>query len=511
MPTRENLKLIDFKKVISRSSYGRGSRCSKSLWLHRNRSKNTRSLPNEGKLIKLASNQLVDAAAQLFQTEPFLCARLSLEENKDWDASVAATTAAIENGETVLANPSFYGNDLMCDIHYLQKNKSGSWKAFIVKSSTKVSDNSKEKATFQLHTLKESGLKISHFYFLTINNKYKRAEKLDHHQLFKKTDILPTLNKLEAPLKATIIKLRKTLTLEQSPEIPIGEYCLSPYNCEFKSNCWKHVPKDSVFNLRRVSRETKFKWWNNGIQTINELQQSKYEAGSLLSETQGEKYVDQLGLTEFMSHIKFPVLFLDFEAYLPALPPFIGVKPFQIIPFLFAAYKCESIDQPPSFHSFIGTPKKDPRKQFALHLIEKCSNVNSILVYDPMTEKKVIRGLIREFPEYVVELEIIISKIIDLAIPIRNKQFYLPAMKGLSSMKHVLPAVDASNNYNSLSVQSGRAASQLYQILCDEHHDRNEEQELDNLIEYCKMDVYGLVQVYNAFLKALGRPIVSFN
>ena len=78
-------------------------------------------------------------------------------------------------------------------------------------------------------------------------------------------------------------------------------------------------------------------------------------------------------------------------------------------------------------------------------------------------------------------------------------------------MKHVLPAVDPTNSYKSLSVQSGRAASQLYQILCDDQHDKNEKLELDNLVEYCKMDVYGLVQVYNAFLKALDRPVISTN
>ncbi len=503
--------LINFKTVISRSSYSRGSRCPKSLWLHRNRSKDTRNLPNEGKLIKLASNQLVDSAAQLFPSESYLCARVNPEGTKNWNTSVEATQLAIENGVTVLAYPSFYGMDLMCDIHYLQKNKSGSWKAFIVKSSTKISDNSKENATFQLHTLREAGLKISHFYVLTINTKYNRSEKIDYHQLFKKTDVLPTLNKLENELKSTLKELRKTLKLETSPDLPIGEYCLSPYSCEFKSKCWKHVPENSVFNLRRVSRETKFKWWNSGVKTIDELKHSKFEAGSLLSETQAEEYVDHESLTEFMSHIQFPILFLDFEGYLPALPPFPGVKPFQIIPFLFAAYKCESIDGSLTFHSYIGTPKQDPRRQFADALIEICAASETILVYDPMTEKQVIRGLIREYPELANDLDSILNKIIDLAKPIANKHFYLPAMKGLSSMKHVLPAVDPTNSYKSLSVQSGRAASQLYQILCDDQHDKNEKLELDNLVEYCKMDVYGLVQVYNAFLKALDRPVISTN
>lgn len=503
--------MIDFKTVISRSSYSRGSRCIKSLWLHRNRTKDSKSLPSDSKLIKLASNQLVEAASNLFTTTPYHCGRLSLEELKDWNASVEATEFAITNGEIVLANPSFYANDLMCDIHYLVKNKSGSWKAFVVKSSTKISDNSKEKAAFQLHTLKEAGIKISHFYFLTINNKYKRSSDLDYNQLYKKTDILSSLTKLEPELKSILIELRKTLKFEKAPEIPIGNYCLSPFSCEFKSKCWKHVPDNSIFNLRRVARETKFKWWNNGVKTIDQLQGSKYQAGSTLSESQAEKIIDKPALSDFMSHIKSPILFLDFEGYLPALPPFPGLKPFQIIPFLFAAFKCETINDSLAFHSFIGIPKEDPREEFAHQLIELCASVNSILVYDPITEKQVIRGLIKEFPNLKDELEVIILKIIDLAIPINNKHFYLPAMKGLSSMKHVLPAVDSTNSYKSLSVQSGRAASQLYQILCDENHDKNERIELVNLVEYCKMDVYGLVQVYNAFLKALNRPIISTN
>ncbi len=499
--------LIDFKTVISRSSYSRGARCKKSLWLHRNRAKDTRNLPSDSKLIKLASNQLVDCAGELFNSTPYLCARLSLEEDKDWNASVLATTAAIKSGESVLANPSFYANDLMCDIHYLEKTKSGSWNAFVVKSSTKISDKSKEKAAFQLHTIQSAGLKINGFFFLTINNKYERGDQLDLKKMFRKRDIFAELNAQLPTLKKTVTELRKTLATEKAPDIEIGEYCVSPYSCEFKSNCWKHVPKDSVFNLRRVSRETKFKWWNNGVKTVAQLQGSKFQAGIALSDSQSEEIIDKPHLLEFLRRVNHPILFLDFEGYLPALPPYKGIRPFQIIPFLFAAYRIDSVGSESTFHSFIGDPAKDSRKEFATQLIELCSEIETILVYDPLTEKQVIQGLMRAFPEMKDDLESILHKIVDLAKPITNKHFYLPAMKGLSSMKRVLPAVAPNTNYKNLEVQSGRAASQLYQILCDENHDRDTARELDNLVEYCKMDVYGLVLVYNAIRAAIDDPV----
>lgn len=501
--------MIDFKTVISRSSYSRGIRCTKSLWLHRNREESSRNLPSDSKLIKLTSNQLVESAKALFKAEPYSCSRLKLEEDKDWNASVKATTEAINDGEKLLANPSFYANDLMCDIHYLEQKKSGNWIAYVVKSSTKISDKSIEKAAFQLHAIQEAGLKIVQFKFLTIDNSYKRAGEIDFFKLFKSRDILPKLKPLLPALEAHIPILRKTLLLNEPPKVAIGEYCLSPYNCEFKKNCWKHVPSSSVFELRKVSRETKFKWWNNGVKTIQDLKTSKYQSGIQLTEDQGKKNIDHDALREFLSQINYPILFLDFEGYLPALPPFDGVKPFQIIPFLYAAYKSESELKGTSFHHYIGSPGVDFRKQFAEKLIELCAPVESILVYDPLTEKKVIKSLIKTYPEFKSELESILLKIVDLAKPITNKHFYLPEMKGLSSMKYVLPAVTENTDYSNLSVQSGRAASQLFQILCDENHERNTETELQNLVEYCKMDVHGLVQVYNAFLKAVNRPTLK--
>ncbi len=501
--------MIDFKTVISRSSYSRGNRCTKSLWLHRNRSESTRNLPSDSKLIKLASNTLVESAKDLFESEPYACSRLSLEEDKDWNASVKATRKAIKNGETLLANPSFYAKNLMCDVHYLQQKKSGNWVAYVVKSSTKISDKSKEKAAFQLHAIQEAGLKIIEFQFLTIDNSYRRSGALDFNKLFKKRDILPIIKPMLPELKSTIAELRKTLLLDQAPKIPIGEYCVSPYSCEFKKDCWKHVPKDSVFDLRKVSRETKFKWWNNGVKTIEQLKNSKYQSGIQLTEDQGKALIDQDALSEFLGRISHPILFLDFEGYLPALPPFDGVKPFQIIPFLYAAYKCDSESNGTSFHHYIGTPGEDFRKEFAENLIELCASVESVLVYDPLTEKQVIKSLIKAYPELKPELQSILEKIIDLAKPITNKHFYLPEMKGLSSMKHVLPAVTGNTDYSKLSVQSGRAASQLFQILCDENHEHDTELELQNLVEYCKMDVHGLVQVYNAFLNAVDRPTIS--
>ncbi len=501
--------MINFKTVISRTSYTRGNRCKKSLWLHRNRPTRETPISNEGKLIKLASHDVVEIAAELFDQAPYPCSVFGLDEEKNWDASVESTRQAIEKGECLLAHPAFYAKDLMCDVHYLKRSNNGKWSAYVVKSSTKISDKSKEKAAFQLLTLISAGLEIEHFYFLTINNQYVREKELDIRKLFRKRDILKELSLTLNELRVTVSELHYVLEQHEAPKTEIGEYCLSPYDCDFKSQCWKNVPKNSVFELGNVSKETKFKWWNDGVKTQKQLQQSKYQAGVKITEEQNEGFIDKNALNEFLGRVEFPILFLDFEGYLPALPPYSGIKPFQIIPFLFAAYKSNSFEENPSFEAYIAPPKHDPRKIFAEKLIELCNDVNSILVYDPLTEKQVIKSLILSCPELESELKEISGKIIDLAKPIQNKQFYLPAMNGLSSMKYVLPAVAPNTDYSSLEVQSGRAASQLYQILCTENHDRDTEAELENLVNYCKMDVHGLVMVFNAFLEAVGKPRIE--
>lgn len=503
--------MIDFKTVISKSSFVRGNRCGKSFWLHRKTPKIPKKVLAESEQFKLTNNQLVHFAQNWFSTSPYSCAQLGLDDDKDWNGSVSKTEVAIKNGHKVLMNPSFYVSDLMCDIHFLEKGAGKYWNAYIVKSSKKVSDRNLLKAAFQLKVIEDAGLPIQHFYFLVINTQYERKEHIEVKKLLKKRDLIKPIRAHLPHIHSTCTNLQKQLKKATPPTTSIGEYCVSPFDCEFKETCWDKVPSDSIFEIKRVPRETKFKWWNEGIHTRKQLIQSKYKAAIELTKEQNQTVIHKANLSSFYKQIQYPIVLLDFEGYLPALPPYPQLRPFEIIPFLYAAIKIEAPGNKAIPSHLICQPGLDPRRAFAESLLGLCKDVASIVVYDPLTEKQVIRSLINVFPDLKDELTLLKDKIIDLSAPIRNKDFYLPKMKGLSSMKSVLPAIDTELKYAQLDVQTGRSAANLYQILCD-HKNVNPdsiEKELDNLVQYCQLDVLGLVKVYNAIAQQINQPLIN--
>lgn len=47
------------------------------------------------------------------------------------------------------------------------------------------------------------------------------------------------------------------LSVGQPPEIPIGQHCSKPYECEFRGHCWAGMPEFSIYDIPRLSWEKK--------------------------------------------------------------------------------------------------------------------------------------------------------------------------------------------------------------------------------------------------------------
>jgi hypothetical protein len=496
------LQRIDFSRTLSKTSFSRGWQCEKHLWLHRFRPELRDNRQEEGKIIKLAGNQVSDLARGLFPNG-VMCGEQSLEEEKDWDASVLKTRKVIADGADELIFPSFYTGQHMCDIHFMRKEAEG-WRLYVVKTAGRISQNNLINATFQYYVISECDLSISGFSFLLINKKYRREGEIDAQMLFVERNVTKEILNLMPVVKKTVKKLSHVLSSTIEPEVPIGPYCTSPYPCDFKGSCWKNVPDDSVFDLTGLPKEEMFELWNAGIQRISDIPAERIPS-NLEAQHQEQKQISRTGLNRFLDKVNYPVLFIDFEGYLSAIPPYSGLKPFELLPFLYCGYLQSSEKDTPRPVSFIADPKEDPRPGFAQHFTQLASEVESILVYDPNTEIEALKTLEKAIPELKEELRSARNKIIDLSAPIHSRHFYLPEMKGLASMKSVLPAIHADLDYSDLNIQSGRMAANTYQILTQTDDVLDQEATMNDLISYCDRDALGLVRIFEA-LKRAARP-----
>ena len=86
----------------------------------------------------------------------------------------------------------------------------------------------------------------------------------------------------------------------------------------------------------------------------------------------------------------------------------------------------------------------------------------SILVYNIGFERSILNQLIKDFPEYESQLQLIIDRMVDLMIPFKNKHYYTPNMQGSYSIKKVLPALCPDLSYQDLEIKEGGTASRIF-------------------------------------------------
>ena len=121
-------------------------------------------------------------------------------------------------------------------------------------------------------------------------------------------------------------------------------------------------------------------------------------------------------------------------------------------------------------------------------------------------EEKRIRELADAFPDLAEHLLAINDGMRDLIVPFRDGAYYARAMGGSNSIKAVLPALfpdDPSLDYHNLEgVHNGGEAMTVFPKIKDMPP---EEQAVvrRQLLEYCKLDTYAMVKVWEALLEAV--------
>ena len=94
--------------------------------------------------------------------------------------------------------------------------------------------------------------------------------------------------------------------------------------------------------------------------------------------------------------MEYPVHFLDFETFSPAIPRYAGTRTYQALPFQWSDHiVCH--DEQIEHREYLCLEDKDPREEFSRTLLEALGNRGTIFVYTNY-EKKVISELAEFFP-----------------------------------------------------------------------------------------------------------------
>ena len=486
--------------LLTKSNYLLGLQCPKLLWVTKNQKERIPE-PDFSAKHNFEIGTLIGALATKVFEDGIDLSELGFMEN------INKTKESLELRKPIF-EAGFLKDNLFSRGDILFPTGDNKWDIVEVKSATKVKEINIHDVSFQKYVYEKAGLKIRKCFLMHINNQYVKDGEIEPNELFVQTDITEKVEEFSLGIENRIQNMQKIINSKEEPKCSIGIYCSDPYECRLKKECWKDVPKESIFNFYRMFSKKKFELYDSGIVKLNEVPDSvklndKQKIQRLLSEN-GGIHKDEKQIKKFLDNLQYPIYYLDFETINPAVPKFDGMKPYQRIPFQFSLHIQKEVGGECEHISFLAEGVNDPRYKFMQALKAHLSDAGSILVYNQGFEKGVMNecsDALLEFKEWYENN--IVPRIKDLWDIFRNFYYYDPRQKGSASIKYVLPVL-SNLSYSEMDIGNGILASLEYERVTYGDVEEAERLKVRKALEkYCELDTLAEVEIVKGLTEEL--------
>lgn len=362
-----------------------------------------------------------------------------------------------------------------------------------------------------IEVLRILDIDINNVYLAYINSEYVFHDSLNVDELFIITDYYKG-KKLIDIFEEEILDFKEIISRIESTRLDSympkkTRTCHLRNMCPYYFNCFKeeeNLPNDSILTL--VSSQYKDQMYKAGIKhlkdvDLNLLEGNRLQYSQILASKNGGEYVCKYGLRKWLERLdNRPISFIDFEWDTYLVPQYEGMKPLNVLPFEFVLYVLDEKGEL-NHYSFLG--KGDSRREFAEGLIKYIPKTGPIVAYNAYgAECKRIEELADYFPELKEDLLKIKERFVDLAYPFIEGLLYDTRMQGDFSLKKLVSIV-SDYNYKELDINDGMAAVYNWRDIDKGDKDINDKKVMEDLIEYCSLDAYGLYLVYTWLLEQI--------
>jgi hypothetical protein len=357
---------------LSKSTFIKGVQCFKALYLYKNRiflrdklSEEQKAKFDRGHAVGILAQQLFPGGTDVSPSSP-----------SQYKKSLEATQKAISEGIKVIYEAAFRYKNTLIFLDMLVRDSEG-WKAYEVKSSRSISETYLQDAALQYNVLCGTGLNITDFSIIHLNGSYIFDGKLQLNELFNTVSVYEKIQSMQSWVEEMREKAFHAIEGKNSPRIDIGKHCNTPYPCEFRGHCHKHLPRVSVLSLSLIPEENRYNWYYKGVFHLSDLVPDNDFTDARIRQLNSLKnnavYQDYEYLQKMETQIQAPVFiaFFSVQAAVPFIP---ASSPFQSIPLQWS-------------YTFAGTTHHEtadfnqPVASFYHRLLSLATN-HSIIVYD---------------------------------------------------------------------------------------------------------------------------------
>lgn len=362
------------------------------------------------------------------------------------------------------------------------------------------------------------GIQINEIYVVHFAASYVRGTTLDVNACLSVSDSFykpngkPHVN-ITQKVKERIKDLKPALSamfeVDSWDDFPITlKECPYTVRCDHYEKCFyseQPLSDASVVFLNQSSRRQEM--IEQGIQRMADIpldmiEGSRTQFAQIMADKLGGLFADRFALSDWLKRTQEgPISFLDFEWDTFALPPYEGMRPFDVLPFQYSLHILESNEL--KHLEFLGT--QDCRLGFVETLLKDLPETGTVYAYNAMGAEAIrLREMARQFPQYAKKLEAIIDRMRDMAVPFIGGLVYDLKMRGNYSLKKIIQAINPDLSYSRLSIQHGMEAVYQYREM-EDSEDEDDGQSKKELLEYCSMDTYAMVEVYRWLIGLVGQ------
>jgi predicted RecB family nuclease len=410
------------------------------------------------------------------------------------------TGQLIEEGCETILEASFTADGFSVRTDILQKNDSGKWHLFEVKSGSKYKVKYAEDMAFSAMVLAKCGIDVESSVLMHLSNAYRLG--MDDRMLFNSLDCTEKVALKTQEYLAVSQKAFDDIESDKMPEPYLKRNCK---NCPAFDNCAGKGVKNHIFDLPRLSGTAIEELISMGIDTIEKVpedfeltQHQRVVKNCVINNT---VYISADLKTE-LDNIKYPVFYLDFESVTTIMPLYRAIAPHTQLLTQFSVDKSEKAPEVCEHFEYIADHTKDCRRERAEKLVECLGKEGSIITYSN-SEKIAIGKLSGMFPDLCEDLKNIAERIVDLEAIVR-KNYYDIRFRGRSSIKKVLPVMIPEMNYEGLVIGEGGDAAAAFAFMAMGLYGEEEILETKkNLLKYCAQDTFAMVKIHKFLIDAV--------
>lgn len=380
----------------------------------------------------------------------------------------------------------------------IYKPRSDSYDLYEIKSSSSIKNDNISDVTFQYLVVGEK-INIGRVFILFINRDYVRSGDLDLGKLFVYVDV----SELVYGISREVDILRNLAFDEASNENPDEIFtCVKPKECPCLNLCHPGLPEFSIYDIPRIDKAKVSTLLGLGIVRIQDVPNS-----FKLSDKQrkfvdivkaNKDYIEFDEIRNEFRKFEYPLYFLDYETYSPAIPLFDGYKPYQHCVFQYSLHIIDEANGEPRHSDHLEISTGDPAKGVLEYLAKSIVNTGTIFVWNRSFEEGKNKEMAVLYPEYEGLLNNINSRIYDLADFVSKGHYLHSGFKGKYSIKNVLPVIAPELSYEGMEVGNGTEASiAWWKIVSGEMDEEAVERKVTALKEYCKLDTLAMVRVFD--------------